>query len=154
MLYESEEEMSLYFERYISRKFGTTYLKEVEGLFGIPDYVFYTNHKDPEKISVISFELKLKNWKKALHQAFRYRSFSHVSYVVISPDGESAALKNKAIFEKYNIGLAVYRTKSNLDVLVKPSPSKPFSLKLQKKTIALVQGKRRKTKKEIASLIS
>lgn len=153
-MYESEEQMSLFFERFISRKFGTTYLKEVEGLFGIPDYVFYTNHKNPNKISFISFELKLKNWKKALHQAFRYRSFSHFSYVVISPEGESAALKNKASFEKYNIGLAVYRTKSNLDILVKPSPSKPFSDKLQKKTIALVQGKRRKTKKGIASLIS
>jgi hypothetical protein len=153
-MFQSEEEMSLYFERFISRKYGTTYLKEVEGLFGIPDYVFYTNHKNPEKISLISFELKLKNWKKALQQAFRYRSFSHYAYVVISPDGESAAVKNIASFEKYNIGLAVYRSKSNLDIIVKPKASKPYSEQLQNKTLSLIHGNRRKTKKEIARLIS
>jgi hypothetical protein len=50
--------------------------------------------------------------------------------------------------------IAVYRSKSNLDIIVKPTASKPYSKQLQDKTLSLVQGKRRKTKKEIASLIS
>jgi hypothetical protein len=153
-MFQSEEQMSLYFERFISRKFGNTYLREVEGLFGIPDYLFYTNHKNPKKISLISFELKLKNWKTALQQAFRYRSFANLSYVIIDPDGESAAVKNIEYFKRYNIGLAVYRTKSQLEILFKPTFSQPFSEQLQHKTLAMIQNSRRKTKKEIASLIS
>ena len=98
-MFETEQEMSLVFERFLKTNFGSSYIKECRGLFGIPDFVFYT--KQQEKVSVISFELKLKNWKKAVNQAFRYKSFSDISYVVLSSESIDVASRNIKMFERY-----------------------------------------------------
>ena len=55
--------------------------------------------------SVISIEAKLKNWQRALQQAHRYKRFSHKSYVLLDESKSHPALKNIALFRKYNIGL-------------------------------------------------
>ena len=73
--------MSVEFERCIKSVIGNTYYKEWQGLFGIHDYVCFS--KGDGEIDVISFELKLTNWRGALMQAFRYLSFSDYSYVVL-----------------------------------------------------------------------
>lgn len=53
-----------------------------------------------------SYELKLKDWKKAILQATRNTSFSYKSFVVM-PNKEALKLKEKYsdIFTLYNIGL-------------------------------------------------
>jgi len=96
-MFQTELEMSLMFEKYLKANFGNAYLKECQGLFGIPDFVFYIKQK--QEISIISFELKLKNWKKAAKQAFRYKSFSNISYVVLSSKSANAALNNLELFK-------------------------------------------------------
>ena len=78
-MFATEHEMSKRFEKYLKSNFGNSYLKEHQGLFGVPDFVFYA--KQQQEISFVSFELKLKNWKRAAKQAFRYKSFSNISYV-------------------------------------------------------------------------
>lgn len=55
--------------------------------------------------TVISIEAKLKNWQRALQQAHRYKRFSHNSYVLLDDSKSRPALKNIALFKKYNIGL-------------------------------------------------
>ena len=90
-MYTSEDLMSVDFEKYIKSTIGNTYFKEWQGLFGIPDYVCFS--KLDTGIKVVSFELKLKNWRGAMIQAFRYRSFSDYSYVVLP---EETADKEKA----------------------------------------------------------
>lgn len=55
--------------------------------------------------TVISIEAKLKNWQRALQQAHRYKRFSHNSYVLLDDSKSRPALKNIALFRKYNIGL-------------------------------------------------
>ena len=149
-MFATEQEMSKMFEKYLKANFGNTYLKECQGLFGIPDFVFYA--KDKEEISIVSFELKLKNWKQAAKQAFRYKSFSNITYVVLSTKNVDAALTNIELFKKYNIGLAMFDTESIFDILYKPEMAKPFSENLSKKIISSI-GKNRKKSKNYKSLI-
>lgn len=54
---------------------------------------------------IIAIEAKLKDWKRALQQAKRYKKFAKQSYVLLDESNISAALKNLDEFEKYNIGL-------------------------------------------------
>jgi hypothetical protein len=143
-MFNTEQEMSLMFEKFLKANFGNAYLKEYQGLFGVPDFVFYSKQK--KEISIISFELKLKNWKKAAKQAFRYKSFSNVSYVVLSNKCVNAALNNIVMFEKYNIGLAKFDTNSDFKILYKPQVGTPYSENLNQKIIETISSSRKKIK--------
>src|ERR1035437_9444007 len=114
-MFATEQEMSLMFEKFLKANFGNAYIKECQGLFGVPDFVFYTKQK--QEISIISFELKLKNWKQAAKQAFRYKSFSNIAYVVLPSRNINVALNNIKHFEKYNIGLARFDANSDFEIL-------------------------------------
>ena len=78
-------------------------------------------------VEICSFELKLKNWQRALYQATRYRSFSHRVFVVMPESGVDAALQNKASFVKANVGLISHTTNGYSEVLVRPSKRKPHA---------------------------
>lgn len=144
-MFDTEQEMSILFEKYLKMNFGNTYLKECQGLFGIPDFVFYINN-NKEDVSIVSFELKLKNWKRAAKQAFRYKSFSNVSYVVLPMKNINAALNNIELFKKYNIGLAKFDQNSVFEILHKPEIEKPYSEDLSHKIIASIGNSKKKTK--------
>lgn len=143
-MFTSEQEMSIMFERFLKMNFGNAYLKEYQGLFGIPDFIYYAKQK--QNISIISFELKLKNWKQAAKQAFRYRSFSNMSYVVLSSKNVDVAINNIQIFEKYNIGLAKFDNNSEFEIIFKPEINIPFSDSLNKKLIKSISSSRKKSK--------
>ncbi len=132
-MFATEQEMSFLFEKFLKANFGNSYLKECQGLFGVPDFVFCAKQK--KDVSIISFELKLKNWKRAAKQAFRYKSFSHVSYVVLASRSANAALNNIEIFEKYNIGLAKFDNNSDFEILFKPESNLPYSENLHQKIV-------------------
>jgi len=149
-MFDTEQEMSVMFEKFLKANFGNAYLKECQGLFGVPDFVFYTKQK--QEISIISFELKLKNWKKAAKQAFRYKSFSNIAYVVLSNKSANAALNNIELFKKYNIGLAKFDTDSDFEILYKPELGMPYSENLNQKIVDAISTSRKKTK-NIESLI-
>lgn len=143
-MFETELEMSKIFEKFLKTNFGNAYLKECQGLFGVPDFVFYTKQKD--EVSIISFELKLKDWKRAAKQAFRYKCFSNISYVVLSSKSANAALNNIELFERYNIGLAKFDRENEFQILSKPESSKPFSDILNQKLINSIGSSRKKSK--------
>ncbi|MFH2141517.1 MAG: hypothetical protein ABIJ97_03780 [Bacteroidota bacterium] len=143
-MFETEQEMSLMFEKFLKANFGNAYLKECQGLFGVPDFVFYAKQK--QEVSIISFELKLKNWKKAAKQAFRYKSFSNIAYVVLCSKNVNAALNNIELFEKYNIGLAIFDTDSDFEILYKPESGKPYSENLNQKLVETISSSRKKSK--------
>lgn len=150
-MFETELEMSLMFEKYLKANFGNAYLKECQGLFGVPDFVFYAKQK--QEVSIIAFELKLKNWKKAAKQAFRYKSFSNISYVVLSSKNANAALNNIELFKKYNIGLAKFDINSYFEILYKPELGEPYSDNLNQKLIESISSSKKKSK-NIETLIS
>jgi hypothetical protein len=143
-MFDTEIEMSILFEKFLKANFGNTYLKECQGLFGIPDFVFYAKQND--EVSIISFELKLKDWKRAAKQAFRYKSFSNVAYVVLSSRNVKAALNNIDFFEKYNIGLAKFGNDCDFEILFKPESIKPYSENLNSKLIETIGINRKKAK--------
>jgi len=143
-MFTSEQEMSIQFEKFLKTNFGNSYIKECQGLSGIPDFIFYTKIK--KEVSVISFELKLKNWKRATQQAFRYRSFSNIAYVVLSNDSIHSAIKNIETFEKYNIGLASFNMANIFKVIYQPEFSIPYSENLNQKLIESIGINNKKTK--------
>jgi len=143
-MFETELEMSRRFEKFLKANFGNTYLKEQQGLFGIPDFVFYAR-KDQD-FAFVSFELKLKNWRRAAKQAFRHKSFSNASYVVLGNSSANAALENIEFFKQYNIGLATFDNKSLFEIHFRPKLNEPFSENLKRKLVNSVARSRKKTK--------
>ena len=53
-----------------------------------------------------SFEAKLKQWKIAVHQAFKNTSLSHFSYVLLPYNVANSVVKFKSDFIEKRIGLA------------------------------------------------
>lgn len=94
-------------------------VQEPKGLFGIPDVILYNGE-------IVAIEFKLKNWKRALQQAFRYRSFSCESYVFLDGAFISSAIKNIEEFERFNIGLCGV-TEDGIESYHKPNRKTPFS---------------------------
>lgn len=76
-------------------------------------------------------EAKLKDWRRALSQAYRYRWFADYSYVVIDEEYSKRAMNNLNLFEKYNVGLASISTEGNFKRVFNPIRSKPFDYGMQ-----------------------
>ncbi|NJO68043.1 MAG: hypothetical protein HC830_01105 [Bacteroidetes bacterium] len=146
-MFTTELEMSTMFERFLKDNFGNAYMKECQGLFGRPDFVLYSRQNND--YSIISFELKLKDWKGAAKQAFRYKSFSNVSYVVIAGENAKAALNNIALFEKYKIGLARFDNNNRFEIIYKPRTGIPYSENLNQKLVKTIGSCRKKAKTSI-----
>lgn len=143
-MFDTELEMSKLFEKFLKLSFGNSYLKEYQGLFGIPDFVFYS--KNDDEVAIISFELKLSDWRRAAKQAFRYKSFSNIAYVVLPSKNATSALKNIELFKRYDIGLAKFDNESDFQILYKPKSSKPFSDLLNQKLVNSIGSSRKRSK--------
>lgn len=129
-MFETEELMAQKFSEFLEKKIVNKkidYITELVGVDGIPDCVVF--EKTSKNIRyVISYELKLKNWKRAMNQAFRYKLFSNEVYVVMDKKYIHSAIKNIDKFYHYNIGLASFSCKGDLFVHYEPEAHKPFSL--------------------------
>lgn len=78
----------------------------------------------------IAIEAKLKNWKRALNQAYRYKWFASQSYVVLDNKFINPALSNIDEFKKYNVGLAEINNKGILTIHHRPTSEKPIDDKM------------------------
>lgn len=103
-MYKLESELVKEFEE--SLRFSANPFAEVEIGFefnyksGIVDVVAKTINYE-----LISFEAKLRNWRKALSQAYRATSFSHYSYVVLPEAIAFVALEFDWEFISRKVGL-------------------------------------------------
>jgi len=61
--------------------------------------------------TVISAEAKLRDWQRALTQAYRYKRFSNFSFVLLPSDSAGRAIKNISLFQRYEIGLVTLGSK-------------------------------------------
>jgi hypothetical protein len=86
--------------------------------------------KQPQVITrnISSFEAKLKNWRKALEQAYRYKEFSDQSWVIMDECHISPALERIQEFSQRNIGLASINTNGTFKVHSKATRERPRSL--------------------------
>lgn len=113
---------------------------EPRGLFGIPDVVtVYARKNNNKKITTTSFEMKLRNWKRALAQAFKYKAFSEFSYVVIDHYHAMPALKNISKFQRANIGLLSLDSNGKIHFHVKPVKEEPYCDSIREQLHTLVQ---------------
>jgi len=109
--------------------------REVEGLFGIPDFMIAYKRVSSDgfrAIQAIAFEMKIKNWRRALTQAFRYLAFAHYAYVVMDDAFCRPAIQNIRLFRKSNIGLLSIDQSSRLNWHFRPCYQQPYSLHLYK----------------------
>ena len=135
MEFKSEKEMAELFKHFFQssiKESNIEILEEVKGLFGIPDCILI--EKNDKSIDyIISIELKLKNWKRALKQAFKYRSFSNESFVVMDEASIKFVSKKLDLFIKSNIGLASFNKNIEFKIHYYPKKSTPFSNMFAKK---------------------
>lgn len=64
------------------------------------------------RVRVTAIEAKLKDWRKGLTQASRYRYFANRAILVLPPDTTAAALPFLATFRKLGVGLWSFDMKS------------------------------------------
>lgn len=85
--------------------------------------------KQPTKTTkqVIAIEAKLKNWQRALKQAYRYLEYANQSWVLLDKKHSSSAVRNLDEFKRLNIGLKVISTDDKIDVIWSPDPRRPKS---------------------------
>ncbi|WP_029913808.1 hypothetical protein [Pelobacter seleniigenes] len=55
--------------------------------------------------AIISIEGKLKNWRRAVFQAQRYKRFSNLSFVLLEGKYSNPAIENIDLFKSANVGL-------------------------------------------------
>ena len=80
------------------------------------------------RIEITTLEFKMTDWKSALRQSLRYRSFSTRVFVVM-PEVKKNLLKSQySVFKKFNVGIAVYNEMSGeINFLFKPSKRRALS---------------------------
>lgn len=85
--------------------------------------------KQPRLIAnrIISYEAKIRNWSRALDQAYRYKEYSDESWVILDQYYVASALANIEKFKKYNIGLSALDTFGNLQIYFKARQEPPRS---------------------------
>lgn len=110
-------------------KNGIKFIEEPKGLFGIPDLLLFNGH-------IIAIEFKLRNWKQAIKQAYRYKSFSEEAYVLLDKEYVKKAKENIDVFAKFNIGLAAV-DKDTIEFYYRPKSVEPFSRNLTQKALSL-----------------
>jgi hypothetical protein len=88
---------------------------------------------------LIAFEAKLKDWKTALHQAYRNTCFAHSSYVVLPKDTALSAMRYLGEFANRRVGLC-YIDGADLVVLQESPFAPPLEPWLASEAISQVQS--------------
>ncbi len=118
-----------------SHSHQTYYKKELDGLFGIPDFVIANvnkSNKGKQKIRcTFAFEAKLSKWKKAIAQAYRYKAFADTSWVILDSDYIKPALTHIDDFKVANIGLVSLDSNNRIKIHYKPRRENPYSKELE-----------------------
>ena len=83
-----------------------------------------------EMTNIVSYEGKLTNWRRALHQAFGYRSFSHCVWVVMPTSGAEHAKKLKSVFCTNGIGLIAVEGDGSTRIVIRSRKLRPASRRL------------------------
>ncbi|MEW6172243.1 MAG: hypothetical protein AB1510_04145 [Bacillota bacterium] len=105
-------------------------VRELQGLFGIPDHVavFWKQDALGRRIQrTFAFEMKKSNWRQAIVQAYRYASFAEYSFVVMDHGYVHRALAGLEEFKSANIGLLSVRVDGEVFWHYRPRYKPPYS---------------------------
>lgn len=89
--------------------------KEWDHTAGFVDIL--TRHR---RKTLVAFEAKLDNWKRAFHQAYRSTAYANKSYVIVPAHVAARALRDRDEFELRGVGLCSFDGKS-VQVLIEAS---------------------------------
>ena len=91
------------------------------------------------KPTMRAFEMKLSNWRRAMMQASRYKTFANTSIIVLPAKKCKVPLQYLDTFKKVGIGLWGFSPDSNQIIThFTPKPTKPFDSKYLTCAIKLV----------------
>jgi len=91
---------------------------------------------------VFAFEGKIKDWRRALQQAFRYRYFADKGIVVMPHAGSAAALKNLDAFRHACVGFWTFDTVSGvIREHYTPTRIRAFNAEARSKAIRMLTSK-------------
>lgn len=91
------------------------------------------------RATIFAFEMKLRDWRKGLSQAFRYRYFADFAVIVLPPETAAKAIEKLSIFREIKVGLWSFDEKSGLiDEIFTPRRSRPFSESAREKAITIL----------------
>lgn len=79
----------------------------------------------------IAIEAKLKDWKRALKQAYRYKWFSNKSFVFLPFENIRVPRENITLFKRYNVGLASVSKDKGIEVIYSPKEESPISYSMR-----------------------
>lgn len=103
---------------------------ELKGFFGVPDLVLAFGRRDTMGrpiLRTVAFEMKLKDWRRALVQAFRYKAFAQCAYVVMDRAFVHRAVPHHAEFDRAGIGLLSVSVSNKLCIHWRSRVSRPYA---------------------------
>ncbi len=109
----------------LNRLIEYCYVKKVDCFFEL-----HNKYELPFKKS-IAFEAKLRNWKKAFTQAYRYKWFADYSYVIMDEAHANPAINNILQFKNYNVGLLTLSVEGNIKTYHHPKKQPPIDPAMQ-----------------------
>lgn len=103
-----------------------------ERLIDVTDIgIMPTNEYVPTLRNSIAIEAKLKNWRRALKQAYRYKWFSDCSYVCLPATNIKPALSNIECFKQMKVGLISISEHDGLSLIYNPKPVEPICAEMK-----------------------
>ena len=95
-----------------------------------------------DMVDIVTYEAKLTNWRRALHQALGYRSFSRSVSVVMPSSAARQALKLATVFHNNGIGLIAIRDDGSPNIEIRPKRHRrPTSRRIYLMAVGLVVTK-------------
>jgi hypothetical protein len=106
------------------------------------DFTACALEKQLKRRQLFAFEAKLKDWRKALQQAFRYRYFADKAIVVLPTENSFAAKTHIETFKQFDIGLWTFnRSTGRIYKCFTPSGVSAINREAREKAIALISSK-------------
>ena len=122
---------------------------------GVADLVLCTIEGDPspsrsaaDPVSIVAFETKLSDWRRALQQAYRYRYYADQAFVVLPPGRETKAVENRDLFRQLGIGLCIYNPHGeSISILCEPGTDRPLNPRRREQALDLFRDRARNLRK-------
>jgi hypothetical protein len=117
--------------------------------YGIADFVWMDleqgggRKRGAAKEPVLTaFEMKLKDWRQACSQAYRYSYFADRVVVVVPPETAERAEAHLHFFERMGIGLWSFEPKTqNIEMRFTPTATKARNPSAREKAVERISGK-------------
>lgn len=91
------------------------------------------------RLRLTAIEAKIKDWRKGLMQAARYRFFANRALLVLPPDAVLSALRFLSTFRDLNVGLWEFDSTTNrLRRHFTPRAGRPLNMKAREKAVEAV----------------